>query len=476
MRLSKIIQIRWIRGEEWTDTWGDTELAFRSFDSKQNPLLAIFHKGRLDSLALNTIWYYSDWTSWSRDKDKIAGNKIILRKLVSEEEKYLKKVRSTIAIVKREENINPTLFQRVKHAFLLMQYMFVTDLGSHLSNVIEERIKKLDITKEKAEGIKNYLLLQKIASTSQKEEYNLKKLAKLLNSIHGKTIPKNFDQLDQKLKRLLTQHHKKYCFVQYSGIDTKPYTLTEIFNRLKEVANSPKSLQILSDKQKNSKSNKLPDLSNENTGYFRLVKKYIYLDNLAADLYQHLFFLTTTLIKHKFGISYEDMTWYSFQELEQLVEKNIKISKTLMDKRKKYRVMVQIDEKIDFFYGREIFEKIQTILPKKQYTKINSITGNVACKGLAKGKVIIIKETKDIRKMKSGDILVAPNTRPEFVTAMIRAAAIITDWGGITSHAAIVSRELGIPCIVGTDIATQVLKDGDMVEVDANKGVVRIID
>ena len=77
--------------------------------------------------------------------------------------------------------------------------------------------------------------------------------------------------------------------------------------------------------------------------------------------------------------------------------------------------------------------------------------------------------------MKQGEILVAPMTSPDYITALRKAAAVITDEGGITSHAAIVSRELGIPGIVGTKIATQVLKDGDLVEVDAERGIVRII-
>ena len=78
-------------------------------------------------------------------------------------------------------------------------------------------------------------------------------------------------------------------------------------------------------------------------------------------------------------------------------------------------------------------------------------------------------------KLEIGDILVSPMTRPELMPAVKRAAAIVTDEGGITCHAAIVSRELGIPCIIGTKNATRILKDGDKVEVDANHGVVKIL-
>ena len=79
----------------------------------------------------------------------------------------------------------------------------------------------------------------------------------------------------------------------------------------------------------------------------------------------------------------------------------------------------------------------------------------------------------DLEKVKEGDILIAVTTHPDYVPAMRKAAAIVTDEGGITSHAAIVSREFGLPCIVGTKIATKILNDGDLVEVDANNGTIK---
>ena len=78
--------------------------------------------------------------------------------------------------------------------------------------------------------------------------------------------------------------------------------------------------------------------------------------------------------------------------------------------------------------------------------------------------------------MKKGAVLVTGSTGPEMIIACKKAGAIVTEEGGITSHAAIVSRELGIPCVIGTKIATQVLKDGDLVEVDAYNGMVKKLD
>ena len=77
--------------------------------------------------------------------------------------------------------------------------------------------------------------------------------------------------------------------------------------------------------------------------------------------------------------------------------------------------------------------------------------------------------------MQKGEILVAIMTTPDFTPALKKAAAIVTDEGGVTCHAAIISRELGIPCVVGTRIATRTFKNGDILEVDANHGIVRKI-
>jgi len=100
------------------------------------------------------------------------------------------------------------------------------------------------------------------------------------------------------------------------------------------------------------------------------------------------------------------------------------------------------------------------------------VRGLAASPGVATGPVQIIPSPKEIGLMQRGGILVTSMTTPDFVPAMKKAAAIVTDSGGSTAHAAIVSRELGIPCVVGTQDATKVLHDGDLVTVDAVHGLV----
>ena len=105
----------------------------------------------------------------------------------------------------------------------------------------------------------------------------------------------------------------------------------------------------------------------------------------------------------------------------------------------------------------------------------SELKGQIACLGKVRGIVRIIFDPFKASNFKKGEILVTGMTRPEFVPLMKKAAGIVTNEGGITTHAAIVSRELNIPCIIGTRVATQVLKDGDLVEVDATKGKVIIL-
>jgi pyruvate, water dikinase len=100
------------------------------------------------------------------------------------------------------------------------------------------------------------------------------------------------------------------------------------------------------------------------------------------------------------------------------------------------------------------------------------LTGAQASPGIGVGPVSIIKSPTEIDKIKHGDILVAPQTNPDYVPAMKKAAAIVTEKGGRTSHAAIVSRELGIPAVVGAEGATSILKNGQIVSVNGSTGEV----
>ena len=116
-----------------------------------------------------------------------------------------------------------------------------------------------------------------------------------------------------------------------------------------------------------------------------------------------------------------------------------------------------------------------SIKTEKAVLEGSEFSGQTAFPGKAKGNVRKILNKRDIPTMQEGEILVAAMTTPDYMPALKKAAAIVTDEGGIISHAAIVSRELKTPCIMGTKIATDVLENGDVIEVDATKGKVKKI-
>ncbi len=108
-------------------------------------------------------------------------------------------------------------------------------------------------------------------------------------------------------------------------------------------------------------------------------------------------------------------------------------------------------------------------------TAATEVKGSIGYKGMARGPACVVNSFADLQKVQDGEVLIANLTEPSYMVAMHKVVAFVTNEGGIMSHAAIVAREMKKPCVIGTKIATQVFKDGDMVEVDADKGVVRKI-
>jgi pyruvate,water dikinase len=106
-------------------------------------------------------------------------------------------------------------------------------------------------------------------------------------------------------------------------------------------------------------------------------------------------------------------------------------------------------------------------------TQTKIITGQAACSGNARGKAVIVLSKKDYHKIKAGNILVTTMTKPEIMPYLKKVKGIITNDGGALSHASIISREMKIPCLTGTKYATDIIKDGESLSLDASKGVVR---
>jgi len=129
----------------------------------------------------------------------------------------------------------------------------------------------------------------------------------------------------------------------------------------------------------------------------------------------------------------------------------------------------------DLEHGIKVYSG-QIIFPEGVQRKAKfELRGQVACGGKAVGRAKIIGNVDEMYKVNHGDVIVSPMTSPDLMPALRRCVAIVTNFGGMTCHAAIVAREFNIPCIVGINNATEIIKDDELVEVDANSGVVRIL-
>ncbi|MEW5908836.1 MAG: PEP-utilizing enzyme, partial [Thermodesulfobacteriota bacterium] len=106
---------------------------------------------------------------------------------------------------------------------------------------------------------------------------------------------------------------------------------------------------------------------------------------------------------------------------------------------------------------------------------VSEIKGFASSAGVAEGPARVLKLLKEISDLKPGEIIVCPSTNPSWAPVFTKIKAAVTDIGGLTSHAAIVCREYGVPSVTGTGIATSVIKNGDVIRVDGDTGVVKII-
>ncbi len=169
-----------------------------------------------------------------------------------------------------------------------------------------------------------------------------------------------------------------------------------------------------------------------------------------------------------------DIANFTNQEILDFLEKGKIPNKKEIKKRVSHNYIYYFDTEPHFIYDSKIIKEAQKIIDESE-KKNQEIKGLIAFNGNVKGKVVMVSSKNDLSKVKKGMVLVAKTTMPDYTYAMRLAAGFVTEEGGITSHAAIIARELKKPCIVGTRNCTKVLKNGDMVEIDANKGVVKIL-
>jgi phosphohistidine swiveling domain-containing protein len=206
--------------------------------------------------------------------------------------------------------------------------------------------------------------------------------------------------------------------------------------------------------------------------------------NMVAALYPKIEkFLELALVDvgREIGVDGEIILNSVFSEARDYLEKK-KISSRLVSqvKSRQNHCFYLCDfegQKEHILSGEQEVEKIFRDVFDRGVSDARGLKGVPAYPGSVKGivKVLITDFSTAKQDIPDGRVIVAVHTNPEYAALLRKAKAIVTDEGGILSHAAIISRELKIPCVIGTKIATKVLKDGDLVEVNANDGIVKII-
>jgi len=218
------------------------------------------------------------------------------------------------------------------------------------------------------------------------------------------------------------------------------------------------------------------NLSGDEKKYISAVGEMItLLDYRKRDMMKHFYYIFSILheFAKRFNVKYGDLSYLTISELVDFTDGKIKIESLDLDKRRKKTIIIFQENSSETFIHGDDAERISGLAMHKG----NEIKGNVASKNkdnIVRGIARIIKNPAK-ENFNSGEILVTSMTRIEYVPLMKKAQAIVTDEGGIACHAAIVSRELGVPCIIGTKVATREIKTGDEIEMDMKTGKVKII-
>jgi phosphohistidine swiveling domain-containing protein len=407
---------------------------------------------------------------------------------------YYKKYEKLIKDMRIEcQKIRALDFIKFSDKELLKQYTFFNEKLMHfyalvfdidaIDIVLEERMKakfqKLLLKKGKEKEFNSkYSILTNPPELSylNVEQLEIYKLAK---EVKAKNITPN-------IKKKINNLVKNYWWTSLGWTvrienDFKKYVM-DIKNIIKKNKNIDEEIRKLTNFAENTKKERQKlakefNFDKELEYYLEVFEKYVVYHDYRKEIQ-----MKGTSVMNKFlfelsrrqGMKYEDLVWAWQSEIKNYMKTGT-IDLENIRKRKEAYLIVVTKKGIEQLTGEEAIKRRKKEL-MAAVKNIQDFKGITASLGRITGKAKVCYSATDaIQKVNKGDILIASMTLPDYVTAMKKAAAIVTDEGGVTCHAAIVSRELGIPCIVGTRIATRVLHDGDTVEVNANHGSVRII-
>ncbi len=359
--------------------------------------------------------------------------------------------------------------------FLWVIYILDLNLPRLLENELKSYLKKIKKENEYEKYLKIILSpYKKVATTDH--EIDLLKLATKFNSINSFELKKEIDLLKI-----------KYHFFNTLNFDEQPFDSEYYRAALNKILDSSVNpVEEISRIQNQFKTNEInfANLVNkfkQNKKLFVLVEschKMTYYRDYRNDIRRQCYYHARDLYKEiarRLDVDLTNLLYLNRVEIRQsFIGGKVKVPQKEINSRKKLSAIVYLNKEPNFVYESSFVSKLIAMIDKevsaKEFSGVPASVGKVT--GIVK---IIITPFKEGSKLNKDDILVTSMTNIDFVPLMSKASAIVTDEGGLLCHAAIVSRELKKPCVVGTKISTKVLKDGDLVEVDANSGKISVL-
>ncbi len=299
------------------------------------------------------------------------------------------------------------------------------------------------------------------------------------------------------IEELIDQHIQKYSWIKGPlEFEDTAFTKEDYLSRLNTLISYDIEAKIenINNVRKNNDIvyERILEQYNFNEKTKKLIKAirdFIFLRTYTTEYSDNLFYLGRhTIFKeisNRTDIIVEDLIMLDDKEILHILKNQGimgKEIKNVIKNRKDGFAMIWINGKVQTVFGNESLELQAEIA--RTYKSLNAeeeksdrkiILGSIANKGKVRGIARVLNTYQDIYKVEKGDIIVATMTTPDYVSAMEKAAGFITDEGGITCHAAIISREFNVPCIVCTLNGTKEIKDGQMIELDAYTGKVYIL-
>jgi phosphohistidine swiveling domain-containing protein len=282
-------------------------------------------------------------------------------------------------------------------------------------------------------------------------------------------IKKHMQQPGFDLEAALADHCDKYAYLAYREPFAAGYGVEYFRKRLDDIQewHAPKPQY----------PEALAKFSPPEMAYIQLLDEFVFFRTYRTEkFFEALFYIEKFLSKleSEFNLGLHDLSYYSFQEIEQLLIHHRYLDPSLIEERKSGYGFLLHDSQISIKTGQEL-EQLIALRNSKKHRHRKVVHGMVVSRGHAQGPVKIVMDASMQHIVANGDILVAPMTTPDYLPALRKAAAFVTDEGGMTCHAAIVAREMKKPCVIGTKNATEVFSNGDLVDVDAISGIVKIV-